>query len=113
AFQQAVAQTAPNASDRPAYLNNLGSGLRDRYRHTERLEDFEQAANSYRQACEQGLTVALEVALRTARNWGEWAVARADWAEASVAYHYGLTAIDRLFAVQLVRGDQESALGLG
>ena len=113
AFQQALAQTASDAPDRPGRLNNLGNGLRDRYGRTGRLEDLKQSASSYRQACEQGLAGTLEAALRSARNWGGWAVARTQWAEASTAYAYGLTAIDRLFAVQLVRRDQESALGLG
>ena len=42
-YQQAVARTPPDSPDLPDHLNNLGTGLRDRYARTGRLEDLEEA----------------------------------------------------------------------
>ena len=96
---------------RPARnLNNLGNGLSDRYARTGALADLEEARERYRAACKRGLEVSPEEALRSARNWGNWALQRRDWQEATEAYAYGRQAIDLLFATQTSRAAKESWL---
>jgi hypothetical protein len=72
---------------------------------------------AYQQACSEGLTHDLEVALNAARGWGDWATERQSWAEADTAYGVALDVADRLRQHQLRRLEKEiwlrSAQGLG
>jgi CHAT domain/Tetratricopeptide repeat len=47
---EALNLTTPDSPVRPALLNNLALGLRDRYAHTRALADLEAAINAYEQA---------------------------------------------------------------
>jgi CHAT domain-containing protein len=49
-YRQAVALTPANSPDLAMRLNNLGSGLRDRYTRLGQVADLEEAIQSYRQA---------------------------------------------------------------
>jgi hypothetical protein len=109
-YRQAVERTDPDSPDLPALLNNLGTGLRDRYARTGSLDDLEQAIRAYAGACQDGLEAALEESLRSARNWGNWALERRAWAEAVRAYGYGMEAIERLYRAQLTRRAKEAWL---
>ncbi len=102
-WQRAVALTPEGSPDLPSRLNNLALGLSDRYSRTGDLQDLEAARTLYRQACDRGLTVAPEETVRAARNWGNWALERAAWAEAIEAYGYGREAIERLLEEQVGR----------
>ncbi len=51
-----------------------------------------------------------EVAIVSARSWGNWALQRRAWEEAVTAYTYGRQAIDMLFATQFTRQAKESWL---
>jgi len=109
-YRQAVERTDPDSPERPSYLNNLGAGLRDRYARSGSLDDLEEAIRAYEGACRDGLDVALEAGLISARNWGNWALERRAWAEAVRAYGYGMEAIERLYRAQLTRRAKESWL---
>jgi len=109
-YEQAVQRTPPDSPDLPGYLNNLGAGLSDRYARTGQLADLAEAQNLYRRACTLGLTVASAEALRSARNWGNWALARKEWEEATTAYEFGRRAMDQLFQGQIDRAAKESWL---
>ncbi|MCO5212949.1 MAG: tetratricopeptide repeat protein [Caldilinea sp.] len=50
-------------------LNNLGTGLSDRYKRTGRLEDLEEAIRCYRQACGLGAIAGRRHSERRS-NWG-------------------------------------------
>jgi hypothetical protein len=109
-YQTAVQRTLPDSPDLPGYLNNLGTGLSDRYARTGALADLEEARRRYRAACQRGQEVAPEKALDSALNWGNWALERREWEEATAAYDYGRQVIDGLFAIQTSRAAKESWL---
>jgi tetratricopeptide (TPR) repeat protein len=110
ALQQAMDATPPDAPERARYLSYLGVVLSDRYAHSSALEDLEAARSSHRGACDLGLKTALEGALGSARNWGNWALKRHAWKEAAEAYQYGSRAVERLLEVQLLRSAKETWL---
>jgi CHAT domain-containing protein/predicted negative regulator of RcsB-dependent stress response len=110
AYEQAVDQTSSGSPRQAAILNNLGNGLKGRYARSGELEDLVRAIEAYEQACQTGQNLAIEVALRAARSWGDWASEREEWAEAGRAYGYGMTAIERLYRVQLTRRAKETWL---
>ncbi len=109
-YEQAVEQTPSGSPDLPGYLNNLGTGLRNRYDRTEKLDDLARAIEFYEIACQKGQDTSSEASLGAARNWGDWASKREAWAEAGRAYGYGMTAIERLYRVQLTRRAKETWL---
>ena len=109
-YRQAVNACLAAAPGRPKYLNNLGFALRWRYDRIGNQGDLDEAHFAFDGACQRGLEVAPEEALRSARNWGDWAIERKAWAEAVKAYGYGQQAIDRLFQVQVSRTAKESWL---
>jgi hypothetical protein len=102
---------------RPFLLANLASGREAQYRREGGDENLEAGVTAYRQACGEGLTHDLEVALNAARSWGDWAAERRSWAEADTAYGIALDVADRLRRHQLRRPEKEiwlsSARGLG
>jgi len=109
-LREAVALTTPGSSDRPNYLNSLGTALRDRYRHTKSLTDLEEAIGIYQEAAQSGMLVAPNHGLIAARNWGNWALERQSWSEASQAYALGLQAVELLFTTQFDRPSKEAWL---
>ncbi len=52
ACQQAMKLTPEGSPDRASWLNNLGSGLRDRYNRSEDLVDLQEAIAEVQQAVE-------------------------------------------------------------
>jgi hypothetical protein len=108
--QQVVAATPSDAPERAVYLSNLGTDLADRYARRGQRADLEAAQSAYRGACEWGLETALEPALVGARGWGNWALERHAWEEATEAYDYGAKAVERLLEAQLLRSAKESWL---
>ena len=72
---------------------------------------------AYQEATREGLAHDLEVALNSARDWGDWAAERQSWSEASTAYGIALDAADRIRRHQPGRAEKEiwlgSAQGLG
>jgi CHAT domain-containing protein len=64
----------------------------------------------YKRACLGGLFVQPESAVSSAHNWGNWALQRQEWLEATEAYDYGRQAIDDLFATQTSRAAKEAWL---
>ena len=109
-YQQAVYQTPDTSPELPSRLYNLGNALRDHYEIATAETDKERATECYRSACMYGLDASLEWALDAAHNWGDWALARRDWSEASESYGYGLQAINRLYKGQILIQDKESWL---
>jgi hypothetical protein len=92
---------------RPFLLAGLAGGLAARHKMRHRPEDLAAGIDAYRQASESALAYDLEVALNAALDWGEWACARASWAEASSAYDLAFEAADRLRQHQLGRAEKE------
>ncbi|MGW0198997.1 hypothetical protein [Nonomuraea sp. NPDC003201] len=75
-----------------------------------RRGDHERVAALYREACEEGELADSGWALRTALHWEDWAGWRLDWADAADAYDGALAMTQRLFGIQLLREQKESAL---
>jgi len=71
---------------------------------------LEEAIHSHQEAIKYGLETAVEMALTSARNWGNWAFERQSWEEAVQAYGYAQQASERLVQIQLVRRSKESWL---
>jgi tetratricopeptide (TPR) repeat protein len=68
------------------------------------------AVDAYRASCVRGLDARADIVIGAAQGWAEWAVQRRSWKEAAEAYGYALEALDRLFRVQLLRGQKEAWL---
>ena len=109
-WQRAVNLTAEGSPDLPSILNNLANGLSDRYARTGALQDLQDAQMTYERACREGQIVQPEVAILSSRSWGNWALERRQWQEATKAYAYGRQAIDRLYAAQTSRAAKETWL---
>jgi CHAT domain-containing protein len=109
-YQTTVQRTPPDSPDLPMYLNNLGAGLRDRYARSGALADLEEARTSHRRACQRGLEVQPEATVVSSRSWGNWALGRMEWEEATAAYTFGRQAMDLMFDVQSDRAAKESWL---
>jgi len=58
-------------------------------------------------ACAEGLDSNPGEALKVARTWGEWAAGRAAWAEAAMAFEFGVSALENLFRNQPLRTHKE------
>jgi CHAT domain-containing protein/tetratricopeptide (TPR) repeat protein len=112
-WQQAVQLTPPDSPDRASILNNLGTGLRDRYAQSGQLADLEAAIVSYRQAIVLGKDSALEVALMSSRSLGKILGDNARRTEALATYQDGLAVLDRLHKMQGLRAGKEAWLSEG
>lgn len=108
--RSAIRLTADNAPERPSREYNLGMLLQYRCEADGGDDLIEEAVTAYRDAVRHGFDTSLEWALDAARHWAEWAVARGSWAEAAVAYSNAFGALQRLFAVQLLREDKSTWL---
>jgi len=77
----------------------------------------DDAVTAYREACVRGLRSHPDAAVKSAREWSQWAAERHAWREVAEAAEYGLRAMDMLVRVQGFRQDKESRLrdvrGLG
>lgn len=91
-------------------LYNLANAYRDRFEARRRRADRQNAVSNYRRACQVGLDGSLEWALAAARLWGDWALQRKAWAEASEAYEFGLRVIDQLYEQQIFAANRETWL---
>lgn len=109
-YRQALEGVSVSAPNRAMYQNNLGYALVYRYNLTQAPDDLEAARSAFQQACVLGLNVAPEEALRSARNWGNWALEREAWMEAAGAFRFGYQAIDRLLGAQFLRLGKEAWL---
>jgi tetratricopeptide (TPR) repeat protein len=97
----------------PLLSHALADALRTRLPPDAGAADVEAVRARYRHACETGLDERLEAALASASAWGDWALEREAWTEATEAYAYGLTAIERGIRAQLGRSGVETWLRQG
>lgn len=107
-YQIAIDHTSLGSLDLPSRLNNLGVGLCNRYALSGNLADREEALRVWRDACQHGLNIDREMTLEAANNWGRWALAHQAWEETNDAYAFGLTALEQLYKVQVLRQDRQS-----
>jgi len=103
--------------NRPIILSNLGYALRDYYLHLKKQEALQQAQAVLQQirevceeACQRGMQIIPEVALGTARFWGNSEADQWEWTEAAHAYTYAIQALEKLYRVQLLQADREHRL---
>ncbi len=106
--EQAIKLTPPDSPDLPIDLNNLGTLLSSRYARTKDETDLRLGQEKYRQAC-KGNVKQTELVV-SSRAWGNWALKRQAWAEATEAYGYGFAAIRQLYRNQSDRASKESWL---
>jgi tetratricopeptide (TPR) repeat protein len=96
--------------NRPIVLSNLGNALRDYYIRLKQREALQQTREVCEEACQRGTQVVPEVALGTARFWGNWEADQGDWAKAAHAYTYAVQALEHLYRVQFLQADREHRL---
>ncbi|MER7466398.1 CHAT domain-containing protein [Streptomyces sp. NPDC097981] len=106
-LREAVAATAERSSDVVGYRGNLGNALIERYRRNHAQADLEAATTELR-AASLGHDLDPSAALSSAAGWGEWAMQRKAWREATEAFGAAQVSARRLIAVQVQRTDQES-----
>lgn len=94
----------------PRHLYDLAVSLQLRSQVGGRPEDLGEARDLFRRAATGGPDTYLEVALASARAWGDWASQREEWQEAADAYGLGRPIVARLLEVQLVRPARENWL---
>jgi hypothetical protein len=107
-LEETAAGTEEQAPERLGRLVNLANALRRRHALSGDEGGRARAASSYRIACERGRDAVVEVGLRTALNWGAWAIDREAWREGAEAYMYAADASDRLLGQQLTRRDRRA-----
>ncbi len=106
-YEQAVARAPASSPVLPGIRNNLAASLRVRYERTRMPADLERATSVYEMASKEGLKMAVEAGLHSARDWGNWASDRGAWQEAVRAYGYAAQASEWLFRIQMVRRNKE------
>ena len=116
-LQAAADEGAASTRLRPFLLANLAAGRAAQHRRAGDSESLQAGVTAYQEATREGLAHDLEVALNSARDWGDWAAERQSWREASTAYGIALDAADRIRRHQPGRAEKEiwlgSAQGLG
>lgn len=108
--QDAVAATPRTAPDRPGRLNKLAVVQRARADRTSAQADIDAARVSFREACEEGLLLAPEMALAAAVNWVDWEVENRAWPQVATGDGYALRAAEALHRSQALRRHRESWL---
>lgn len=108
--REGLALLPAHSPNLPWHFHNLAVSLQQRFQLGGRPEDREEALALFRRTATDGLETYPEVALGSARAWGDWASQRGDWRQASEAYGCARRAIDRLLEAQLVRPARESWL---
>jgi CHAT domain-containing protein len=96
--------------DLPRHLHDLAVSLQLRSQAGGHPESIGEARDLFRRAAIGGPDTFLEVALGSARAWGDWASQREEWQEAAEAYDLARQAVARLLEAQLVRPARESWL---
>jgi hypothetical protein len=110
-LQAAADDGSANARLRPFLLANLAAGRAAQHRRAGDPEILRAGVTAYQGAARAGLDHDLEVALNSARDWGDWAAERHSWGEASTAYGIALDAADQIRRNQLGRAEKEIWLG--
>ncbi|SHF87685.1 CHAT domain-containing protein [Streptoalloteichus hindustanus] len=106
-YRAALELTHDHAPERTSREYNLARALHTRGEESGDPTLLAEAVDAYDAAVRHGLDTAYEWALAAAQQWGAWAAARGDWAEASTAYAGATEAAERLFRTQLLRRDKE------
>lgn len=112
-LQAAADEGSASTRLRPFLLANLAAGRAAQHRRAGDSESLRAAVTAYQEATREGLAHDLEVALNSARDWGDWAAERQSWREASTAYGIALDAADRIRRHQPGRAEKEIWLGSG
>jgi hypothetical protein len=110
-LQAAADEGAASTRLRPFLLANLAAGRAAQHRRASDSESLQAGVTAYQEATREGLAHDLEVALNSARDWGDWAAERQSWREASTAYGIALDAADRIRRHQPGRAEKEIWLG--
>ena len=106
-MREVISTSASDTSDRAVNLTTQGNLLRAHYEATNESSDLEAARVAFRNACKTGIKSSAVAVLAASQNWGEWALKRCEWAEASEAFGYGLRALNSLVESQPIRGSSE------
>ena len=109
---EAIRDAGPDSLERARALVNLGNVLAERYGRLGETADRDAALDAYRlvRRSSDVHAVSTESVLQAALNAGDWAVERADWADAADWLERALEAVEELVVVQRRRPDKESWL---
>jgi len=102
--------THVDSPNRAAKMNTMGSLWWEKYKRTKDVNALNEGVSALVEACEKGLEKAPEEALKSAKNWGNWAMERQAWNEGVQAFGYASEAITQLIERQLIRKYKEAWL---
>jgi len=105
--ETAISLTHSNSPKLASRWNNLARCLMERYKAFSQPEDLERGKDAYLKACQKGAILQTETALIAGYNWGEWALQRNAWQEATQALEYAIKASKELFQCQVLRSERE------
>jgi CHAT domain-containing protein len=117
-LNRAVAGHERAATGLPAGINeqltsllSFAADLTHRHDLQGEAADRERASDAFRRGCRAALERGPELALRGARNWGNFAAGLGAWSDAAEAGRLALDATRRLFVAQALRPHREAWLG--
>jgi CHAT domain-containing protein/tetratricopeptide (TPR) repeat protein len=109
-YRQAVDANPPGLRQQAVCLGALAVTLHDRYEHTGKIEDLDEAVTILQKALDVSRTWDPGLALTYAQNLGGWAFQRLAWQEAVDAFGEAMSIVDALCEVQLLRSDKHNLL---
>ena len=109
-WKTVVLHTNVDSPNRAAKMNTMGSLWWEKYKRTNDVEALNEGISALIEACQKGLEKAPEEALKSAKNWGSWAMERQAWNEGVQAFEYASEAITQLIERQLIRQHKEAWL---
>ncbi len=110
ASEKAVTLAPNKSADLANFLAILGNAYASRHEAAHAAGDTKRARAAYQSACELGMHLAPQATLRAGENWGDWASARMEWAEAVNAYSYCIKVFEELLQGQAGWGYKEDWL---
>ena len=109
-WKTVVLFTHVDSPNRAAKMNTMGSLWWEKYKRTKDVNALNEGVSVLIEACQKGLEKAPEEALKSAKNWGNWAMERQAWNEGVQAFEYASEAITQLIERQLIRKYKEAWL---
>lgn len=105
-YSAAVANAPADSPDLPDYLGNLAHELGVHFDRGGSIQK-ELIIDHWERAAKLALNVAVESALISGKNWGDWLYKQKDWQGAIRGYAFAWEANERLFRSQIERSDKE------
>jgi CHAT domain-containing protein/exonuclease VII small subunit len=109
-LQRSLDTMQPSSDFYPAAQAFLGADYEVLHQQDKHEESRKLMQQHYRNACQHGIPLRLNIVLNCSQWWGNCAMAEEEWAEAAEAFGYGVQALGRLYQAQVLRSDKETWL---